>query len=470
MFAIQGSPMLIQRPPLFLYLLAGAFHLFGADILTLRGLSAGLSLLTLLLIFLLTRKAFSPGLGLLAAFLYAVLPWVTAFNRIGFTYNLLTPLFLLALYACLELLEHPGWLWTVIGGISAGLAFCTDFIGAAAVLILLFVLLITGWKKLFPALGLILLVVFAVLAPILFPDPGRFYADTQFVMTARVNVGLLAQIVNIPLNSGELFRRESWVVLGIAGLFLLPRSKGRNLLLFSTALLLLVVLRTVTPVGRGLHYLIPLFPVFAIGLAGFIGKAGSVIVAVVRSFFAGLQTHLSQKFTRVGSALESIGVALVLFILVASPILWWTFASYSQSVYNAYFIFTGNDDLSFTSVQDAENVLNYIEDHSEPDDLVLASPQIAWASPTQRAAELPLALISENSTGDAYSHSMAQRFAYDCSLKSARYVILDPLARDFAVLAVPGIDKLIDEVKTTWVKVASSGEIDLYENPVRDDK
>ena len=37
-FALQGSPLLVGRPPLFFVVLAGAFKLFGVDILVLRGL------------------------------------------------------------------------------------------------------------------------------------------------------------------------------------------------------------------------------------------------------------------------------------------------------------------------------------------------------------------------------------------------------------------------------------------------
>lgn len=470
MFAILGSPMLIQRPPLYIYLVAAIFHLFGGDILILRAISATLSCITLILLYALTRKVFSPGIALLSALFYAILPWIDAYNRIGFSYNLLTPLFLLTLISILSLENHFSKGWLIAGSIFSALAFCTDFIGAAVVLIFLLSLLEISKRSILPALGCMLAILIIVIGPIFFPNPERFISDTQGVMASRVHLGFLQQIVNIPLNFGELLRRESWIVLGICGLFLLPSSKGKNLILVTTALILLVVLRTITPVGRGLHYLIPLFPIFSIGLASFTLKAVDVIFTVVGSFFSALSNDFAIHNSKIWSIITKTGVVLALFFCIATPILWWFFASVSQSAYETYFIFTGNDDLSFTSVNDAENIINFIKDHSSRDDLVLASPQIAWASPTSRAAEFPMAIMAEDRSMDASNQDIALRYAYDCSLENARYVILDPLARDFAVQVLPEIQTIIDQVQTSWIKVAASGKIDLYENPAKEGK
>lgn len=55
-FGMQNAPMVIQRPPLFLFVLSVAFKLFGSDILVLGVLTSFYGLSCVALIYLLGRK------------------------------------------------------------------------------------------------------------------------------------------------------------------------------------------------------------------------------------------------------------------------------------------------------------------------------------------------------------------------------------------------------------------------------
>ena len=96
--AFGSSSFIAGRPPLFHLLLAGLFHLTGADILWARLLTVTLGLLTLLLLYFVANRMCGRGVALLGAAFYVVYPGAVVYNRLALTYNLLAPLYLLVLY------------------------------------------------------------------------------------------------------------------------------------------------------------------------------------------------------------------------------------------------------------------------------------------------------------------------------------------------------------------------------------
>ncbi len=106
-FAIDQSMLLVARLPVFPYLLSGLFRRFGVDIGVLRAFTGSLGVLSVALLYAAVRrgagKAGAP-LALLAAGLLAIYPQAVLYNRLGFNYNLLTPLNLLILFGALDYL------------------------------------------------------------------------------------------------------------------------------------------------------------------------------------------------------------------------------------------------------------------------------------------------------------------------------------------------------------------------------
>ncbi len=88
---IRGSTLLIGRLPLFLWILAGAFKLFGTDILVLRSLTALCGIGVIGFSYLTARQAFNRTAAFYTAILLTLITEVVFYNRVGF-YNWLATL------------------------------------------------------------------------------------------------------------------------------------------------------------------------------------------------------------------------------------------------------------------------------------------------------------------------------------------------------------------------------------------
>jgi hypothetical protein len=164
-----------------------------------------------------------------------------------------------------------------------------------------------------------------------------------------------------------------------------------------------------------------------------------------------------------GQAVQRILRFLLGVVLFASPWVWMLLADAAIVLYDTPFLFTGNDELNLTSAADADRVADYLRQQVGPQDLVVASPQIVWALPGQQADYMVLAVYDGKVTTPL---SMALRglFLRPSGLRDVDYAILDPLARDFAPLVVPGMDQYLAEIET-WPLVFQSGTLAVYRAP-----
>ena len=120
-------------------------------------------------------------------------------------------------------------------------------------------------------------------------------------------------------------------------------------------------------------------------------------------------------------------------------------------------------DLSAES--DVSAVIHYLGFRVTSRDVVLASPQVAWAAPSLKA-DFAQALAFEGKDARVLPDLPRQRYVFDCSLAGATYVVLDPLTRDWAPLLIPAIKDLISEV-LEWPLVFTAGELKVYRNPAK---
>jgi hypothetical protein len=98
------------------------------------------------------------------------------------------------------------------------------------------------------------------------------------------------------------------------------------------------------------------------------------------------------------------------------------------------------------------------------DDLVIASPTLAWTLQSKVAdMQMPFAYRGRV-TPHLPGSIPAERWAFDPSVERARYVIVDNLWRNWAVPNVPGVSDLLHEIEA-WPIVLRSGEIVVYQNP-----
>jgi len=108
----------VDKPPLFLYTLAGAMRLFGPTETAARIPSLLATAISVLLTFWLGRKLYGEAVGLVAAWLMALSPFTLLFAPTAFTDPLLVAL---VLAACLAAAHHR----PVLAGVMMGLAIAT---------------------------------------------------------------------------------------------------------------------------------------------------------------------------------------------------------------------------------------------------------------------------------------------------------------------------------------------------------
>lgn len=115
------------RPPLLYLLAAPSYRLFGIDKDAAQYTNVALLGVILLLTFVLARRFVGEGWALAATLLTGLLPMITAMSRLYYMENLLTALILLNLWALLngQVFSRRGW--SLLWGISLGLALLTKW-------------------------------------------------------------------------------------------------------------------------------------------------------------------------------------------------------------------------------------------------------------------------------------------------------------------------------------------------------
>lgn len=453
-YGITGAPY-SQRPPLNMYITAAAMQVFGVDISVTRGVSAASSLICVMLVTWLAWKKMGRREAILTLWITGVAPWVVMFARFGMTYNLMAPFFLFALIAVIYYSENQRTGWLIAAAVSSALAVSTDYLGIMCGVTAGLILLFKRPRSLIVFIPVFLLTLTAVFIPVMVVNAPVFFTDMVhlFLWGGQVQSSG-SSLLSVIINYSELLRRESWILLGICGLFLIRDNSIRNTLLIAVSLTLLMVTRAYTPVGGGLHYLMHLFPIFALGLAVFILTAFDTVKNV-------LGKDLTRLFTRFPRAVAP-GAALVAIFVVFTPVIWMVLSSFAMTVYSSDYLFTGNDDLMLVKPEDADKARSYVNAHIKPGDLVLGSPTLIWGLPTMNRADFLGALAYTGQKPNNYIDVDKTRFTRDISLDNARYVILDPLAEDFAPKVLPGMQSWLDEIHS-WPVAYATGKIRVYE-------
>lgn len=453
-YGVIGAPY-SQRPPLYMYVTAAAMRVFGVDIGVTRGVSAAGSLICVILATWVVWKRAGRREGILTLWVTGIAPWIVTFARFGMTYNLMAPFFLFSLIAALKYREKWRTPWLIAASISSGLAFSTDYLGFICGATIGMMLLISRPKTLSIFIPVFLVTLMSVFLPVVIINGPVFFTDMAnlFIWGGQVQSSI-SPLISIVVNYSELLRRESWILLGICGLFLIKDKPLRNILLTSTGLTLLMVTRAYTPVGGGLHYLMHLFPIFGMGLAVFLMRAYDTVKLVAADAYSAIHS----SFARLASPLAIATSMAVVF----TPVIWMVLSSFALTVYSTDYLFTGNDDLRLVKVDDAEKAREYVNARVQAGDLVLGSPTLIWGLPTMNRADYLGALAYTGQKPNNYIDVDKSRFTQNISLDSARFVLLDPLAEEFAPKVLPGMQAWLDKIHT-WPLVFEAGEIRVYE-------
>ncbi|MEO7000853.1 MAG: glycosyltransferase family 39 protein [Ktedonobacterales bacterium] len=500
LFALTGD--FAQHPPLFYLQVALAVRLLGYNMLAVRAVTALYALLTCGAILLVGRRILGIAPAVWAAAAYTVSPVILANTRWGYSYAQLAFVGLLCLWATWRYMQARGrpaaeaaplglgpqsppvrageragdssWRWLVIASVLAGVAAFSDYEGVAWVV---FVALVVwrvegrrGWRRACIALTIGAGMLLIGLLACLIAAPGVFVADFGTTLSRAGGGNLVIQALDLLLNYYRLLAYDPWLLLGVVGVFLIPRSRPRGFLLGATALVALVALK-VRDIGLNLHTIVPLLPLLALG-------AGVALDLAVRRLDSWLTHWLAPVAADAGAnqgsnRLASLGmrfiVTLIVFVVVVSPV---AMATASDAVGLSGSLTTRQDAL-LAPPADAQAVADYIYAHAHSGDLVLASPALAWMfdspenAPSLRGADILQTLAQSGQAAAFYPAGLpADRWAYPVTLDVARYIIVDDLIRQLAAPdQLPALMLLLHHAQR-WPTVYTRGQYTVYERPI----
>lgn len=172
----------------YLWLIVGAFKLFGENTFAVRSISAVMGIATIIAAYLAGRELRDPTLGLMWALLVAVARWAITFSRLGM-YNSATPLFeLLTLFWLLRGLRRGSVLDFTLAGVAIGLGLCFYsafqlFLAVLGVMVLLVAWQERArWRTLVVGLAFCSLAAALVIAPVVkyaMARPDSYFARVQ---------------------------------------------------------------------------------------------------------------------------------------------------------------------------------------------------------------------------------------------------------------------------------------------------
>lgn len=453
-FALGDSLLLLGRPPLFVYLLRVLIALAGPDILVLRGLAATCGIASVGLLYGVSRSMFGARHAFFAGAMLAILPGAVSYGRIGFTYNLLAPLALAALFALWRFAESRRQIWLWSGAVLAGVSLATDYQGLVVLCLALVTAAVRRPRSLPTVAVLGLLPLGVCLAPLVFRVPAATWHDLTYTYS-RAGGGFPLQFAWFFVRLGNLVQQDGWFALGMVGLLLLPSGAGRTLTLAAVVLSLAGLLRAIDPVGQGSYHLIPLYPLLSIGLGAVVQRGIAASFAWFNEDVLGGLRMWPRWIRAVASLISSLGTA----VLVVAPFAWMLIVDVvglrSEMVTSLQF--------GRSSPWAVEGMVRALNPQLQPDDMVLASPQVAWMIPAH-VIDIQQVVACEGERAHALPEIERARFLYPCDVGSLHFVVQDDLIRSWAAQVMPEAARIVD-LTSQWPLVFHVGEFSVYRNP-----
>lgn len=456
--AVENSTLYFAKLPLFDTLLAGAIRLFGYDMGTLRALTGSLGTLTVLLTWLTARHLgdHRAAFALFAAFLLAIYPDAVRYSRLGFSYNLLAPLILLLLLTMKKYAHTKRRLWLELAALAFGIGTITDLMAFAFLLPCVVIVAAIRPRDALWSLPLAGLPFACYTALMLYSVPDTFVSDLHYTLERISGTPLNQQLWNAADTMTILITGDAWILCGLLGILLIRPRRESWVLAGFLLLPLLTLARTMPLYSLSRYYLIPLFPLFAIGAAGLIVFGYPALHAyVVDALTALLRTQIP---------IHRIMAHAVTLILIIVPLWIILDGDIRQSqtrwptVIDPYLI----------DPVDADRVTAYVNAQTQPGDVVVGSATVLWQIDAH-GVDFPMsaATIHNNTVdwGAGDSLSLA-RFHHDPRFTAAQFVIVDNLWRAWGIDNAPGTANMLAIVET-WPVVFESGTITVYCNPHR---
>jgi hypothetical protein len=221
---------------------------------------------------------------------------------------------------------------------------------------------------------------------------------------------------------------------------------------------LLILGRTVALYSLSYYYLIPLLPLVALGIATLVYRGLRLCFRLGNALAARIEdsTFLSPRTTH---GVSRLGAALALLVLIAP------FATMTLRLLVA----TRNTlpttiDPFLVDAQAAWMAASLVNDYANEGDVVIASPAVAWQIEADVADFQMVAAADGVRTPHLPANLPASRFAFRPSYAGSRFVIVDPLWRNWAAVHVPGVADTLKELARWHLLFAEHG-VEVYANP-----
>ena len=471
--AVNQSSLLFAKLPLFDALLAALLSITGGGIGTLRAFTGLLGVTSVGLLYCVVHRIQGEVLlALLSALMYSIYPTAVLYSRFGFSYNLLTPLVLLTFWGLWEYLNaapHDGRRrgWLALVALAIGIGGVSDLWMFVLIAPLTLAVSTRDWRDLIWSLALALLPFGLYAAIMLIYVPQAFLPDLRFIFSRLSRLSPMAQLTTLALNYTILVSRDHWTVLTLVGLSLLRPARLLRLSLLLFLLPVFVLGRTAALYGLSAYYMIPLLPFVGLGTASAVKQGVPLIAQTIRSAllsvlnsWRGLSRHplwqcLQGKFLVAGAN-------LVLALLVATPFITSTLWTAKQ----VQGTLSTEIDPFLINPAHARQAAEFVNSRTTANDLVIASPSLAWLLHANRADLQMSVAITGSSTPDLPAGVPAERFAFDPHYTEAHLVIVDNFWRNWGVWNVTGASEMMARLKT-WPLVLHVGEIEVCCNPTR---
>jgi hypothetical protein len=388
------------------------------------------------------------GLAWLAAIFLALDLNAVVYSRFGFSYNLLAPLtliFVLGLWRYWEMRSAGG---LALAAAVLGLGTLSDlWMGVLAAPMLVVMMLRrrrdAAWTLPLAALPFGL---YALVNLLFMPD--AFLFDLRYTLGRLNAIPLDQQIAVLAENAVTLACQYPLLASGALGLLFLRPGGLRVVcgLTFSLAFALLG--RTTALFSLGFYYLIPLLPLAALGLAALAVRGWEwtarwplLRLALALGLTAALMLSAADTLRHTLSGGSAAGGAQGMRAGFATPI----------------------DDF-LVKPDDARAAAAFVNARVRGDDVVIASPAVAWLL-TGRAADFQMAVAATGRTAVHIPGDLpAERWAFDPRFDLARYVVADPLWRNWAAIHISEVDAQL-RAMDNWPTAFRAGDVVVYRNP-----
>jgi 4-amino-4-deoxy-L-arabinose transferase-like glycosyltransferase len=467
-FALTGSTLLAARLPLFPLLASLWFRIAEPGIPALRVISGSLGVITCGLLYLVIRSSLGREgavLGVTAAFILAIYPSAVVYSRMGFSYNLVAPLVLVELWGAWRYLTQGDRKALALAAVAVGLGCVTDIMMLVFLVLLGLVVSLRQVRDLPWSIGLAAVPPGIYAIAMLTSDASAFLFDLRYAAGRFGAVPLWAQAGVLSLNMASLLRNDAWMALAFVGVFMLRPPRWRWLVLLALFFPIVAVGRSTGLTGLRTYYVIPLFPLAAIGGAGLLVYGIPVVRNTLDEGFERAFTRWGWRGTSHRSAWVRrrsivLGTTLGIFLIALAPLL----VQLVQSASDTRSGFHSASDALTIGPGEARAVAAFVNQRVQPGELVVASPALGWLLDANVAELEQMVAASGGQTVDFPDDVPADRFAYDMRLQAARFVVVDAVWDNWAAVYMPDVRAMQDEVET-WPLALSRGEFRVYENP-----